>query len=270
MAANKKHWPLHGKQRSTDQMWSQKGNAAVVDGEIGCAGTGADVSSGSSRLTQKLRMQGAVDFGAKSDVAPAILAPLATEERRSSRLKARRSGDGKGRGSADDEKLGSPEDPKRGGAAPKRRRSNVSTPPLQSPPTGGAGNGGAGDAMTAGDDDHHDMGGAADMRGKRSDHPNSRSMIQGGGSAAMGAQKSPTAAAELVTAPIHAAAYPPAAHAGRSQKRAPAPIGEVGGEIVMKGGCRYLVCAGKAISLARQQKASACTVPTPPPFTPNA
>ena len=180
MAANKKHWPLHGKQRSTDQMWSQKGNAVVVDGEIGAVGTGRGVSSGSSPLTQKLRLHGAVDSGANSEVAAGIPAPPATEERRSSRLKARRSGDGKGGGSTDgDSELdmrGSPGDAKRGGAAAKCRRSSVSTPSLQSAPTGDR-DCGAGGTITGRNDDHDDMGGAGDIRGKRSDHPNSRSMI---------------------------------------------------------------------------------------------
>ena len=67
MAANKKHWPLHGKQRSTVQMWSQKGNVAVVDGEIGAVGTGRGVSGGSSPLTHKLCLHGAMDSGTNSN-----------------------------------------------------------------------------------------------------------------------------------------------------------------------------------------------------------
>ena len=86
MAANKKHWPLHGKQRNTVQMWSQKGNAAVVDGEITAGGIGLGVSGGSSSLTQ-VRLHGAMD-GAGEEVAAGILLPIAREERRSSSVKA--------------------------------------------------------------------------------------------------------------------------------------------------------------------------------------
>ena len=69
MAANNKHWPLHGKQWSTVEMWLQKG-IGVVDAEIAAGGMGLDLSGGSLPLTQ-LGLHGVLD-GAKQEVTGGI------------------------------------------------------------------------------------------------------------------------------------------------------------------------------------------------------
>ena len=132
---------------------------------------------------------------------------------------------------------GSHGDEKRGGASAKHRHNNLSMPALQSALTGD-GDCGAGDVITERNQNADNMDGGVEITGMRSDHPpNSTTMTEGGGASAMGAKILQASATKLFDAPAHAAARPPVVHAGRDHGRSPDPIGEVGGEIVMKGGC---------------------------------
>ena len=109
-----------------------------------------------------------------------------------------------------------------------------------------------------------------EIRDKRSEKPrNSTAMTEGGGASAVGPRILQPPVAKKFDASTHGATHPPLAHASGGHGHLLAPIGDVGGQIIMKGGCRCLVCVDKEISLARQPKASASTTPTLPPSRPN-
>ena len=106
------------------------------------------------------------------------------------------------------------------------------------------------------------MGRGVEIKGKRSGNPrNPAAMIEAYNASAMDAKILQPLVAKNFNAPTHTTPRPPLAHASEAHGRLPAPIGEVGGQIIMKGGCRCLVCVGKEISLAKQHKASTSTAP---------
>ena len=130
MAAKNKHWPLHEKQLSTVEMWSQK-STDVVDAELGAGGTVLGFSSGLLLLTQVGL------HGAGEEVSGGIPPQIAREERRSLCIRAAQSRDGwKGLGGAMDDvevHMQGSINEKRGAGPAKCRQSLIVMPELQSP-----------------------------------------------------------------------------------------------------------------------------------------
>ena len=132
---------------------------------------------------------------------------------------------------------------------------------LQSP-LGGDGDNGVCNTITGGNTIGEDMGRRPGITDKCSG--NSRNPATGTEACstnAMDAKNLQPPTAKKFNAPAHAATRASLVDASGGHGRSLAPIGEVGGEIIMKGGCPCLMCVGKEIRMAKQQKASASTIP---------